>query len=65
MEVLAVDLMKLAGNAPYIAIAALGLALVIFLHELGHFAVAKWCNVFVERFSIGFGPVFFSPRVVL
>ncbi len=62
MEVLAVDLMKLAGNAPYIAIAALGLALVIFLHELGHFAVAKWCNVFVERFSIGFGPVFFSRK---
>lgn len=36
---------------------ALGLGLVIFFHELGHFAVAKWCNVYVERFSIGFGPV--------
>ena len=36
---------------------ALGLGLVIFFHELGHFAVAKWCNVFVERFSIGFGPI--------
>jgi regulator of sigma E protease len=36
---------------------ALGLGLVIFIHELGHFAVAKWCNVKVERFSIGFGPV--------
>jgi len=40
--------------------AALGLGLVIFLHELGHFAVAKWCDVHVERFSIGFGPVLFS-----
>lgn len=39
---------------------ALGLGLVIFFHELGHFAVAKWCNVFVERFSIGFGPVLWS-----
>jgi regulator of sigma E protease len=36
---------------------AVGLGLVIFFHELGHFAVAKWCDVFVERFSIGFGPV--------
>jgi len=39
---------------------ALGLGLVIFFHELGHFAVAKWCNVRVERFSIGFGPVVWS-----
>ncbi|QDU82403.1 Putative zinc metalloprotease [Polystyrenella longa] len=41
---------------------ALGLGLVIFFHELGHFAVAKWCNVYVERFSIGFGPVIWSFR---
>jgi regulator of sigma E protease len=33
-----------------------GLGLVIFLHELGHFAVAKWCNVKVMTFSLGFGP---------
>jgi regulator of sigma E protease len=33
-----------------------GLGFVIFIHELGHFAVAKWCNVYVETFSIGFGP---------
>ncbi len=36
---------------------AIGLGLVIFFHELGHFAVAKWCDVEVERFSIGFGPI--------
>jgi regulator of sigma E protease len=40
----------------YIVIAGLGLGLVIFIHELGHFAVAKWCDVYVETFSIGFGP---------
>ncbi|HEV2949962.1 MAG TPA: site-2 protease family protein [Gemmataceae bacterium] len=34
----------------------LGLGLVIFIHELGHFLVAKWCDVHVETFSIGFGP---------
>jgi regulator of sigma E protease len=33
-----------------------GLGLVIFVHELGHFAVAKWCDVYVQTFSIGFGP---------
>jgi regulator of sigma E protease len=37
-------------------IVALGLGLVIFIHELGHFLVAKWCDVHVETFSIGFGP---------
>jgi regulator of sigma E protease len=36
------------------------LGLVIFVHELGHFAVARWCGVLVERFSIGFGPVLLS-----
>jgi len=43
-----------------ILLVALGLGLVIFFHELGHFAVAKWCNVQVERFSIGFGPILWS-----
>jgi regulator of sigma E protease len=36
--------------------AALGLSFVIFIHELGHFLVAKWCDVNVTTFSIGFGP---------
>ncbi len=58
MEVLAVmNLESLMSNAVGIIGAMLGLGLVIFLHELGHFAVAKWCNVYVERFSIGFGPI--------
>ncbi len=33
-----------------------GIGFIIFLHELGHFGVAKWCDVHVETFSIGFGP---------
>jgi membrane-associated protease RseP (regulator of RpoE activity) len=40
----------------YIAKAGLGLSFIIFIHELGHFAVAKWCDVHVQTFSIGFGP---------
>ena len=39
-----------------IAKVVFGLGLVIFVHELGHFAVAKWCDVHVQTFSIGFGP---------
>jgi len=28
--------------------------LVIFVHELGHFAVAKWCGVRCDKFYLGF-----------
>jgi regulator of sigma E protease len=35
---------------------AFGLGFVIFLHELGHFLLAKWNDVKVDKFSIGFGP---------
>lgn len=31
------------------------LGLLIFVHELGHFMVGKWCGVRVETFSLGFG----------
>ncbi|MBX6313331.1 MAG: site-2 protease family protein [Isosphaeraceae bacterium] len=41
---------------------ALGLGFVIFIHELGHFLLAKWSGVKVLRFSIGFGPVLVSYR---
>ncbi len=33
-----------------------GLGFIIFIHELGHFVAAKWCDVHVRTFSIGFGP---------
>lgn len=48
------------SDIPGFIYTALGLGFVIFVHELGHFAVAKWCGVRVERFSIGFGPVILS-----
>ncbi|BCB26206.1 zinc metalloprotease [Sulfurimicrobium lacus] len=34
---------------------ALALGILIVVHELGHFWVARWCGVKVLRFSIGFG----------
>lgn len=34
--------------------------LIVVLHELGHFVVAKLCGVRVEAFSFGFGPRLFG-----
>lgn len=36
------------------------LALVVFVHEMGHFLVGRLCGVKVETFSLGFGPRLFS-----
>jgi regulator of sigma E protease len=36
------------------------LTAVIFIHELGHFLVARWCGVRVKTFSIGFGREIFG-----
>jgi membrane-associated protease RseP (regulator of RpoE activity) len=44
---------------PYVMM-LLGFSLIIFVHELGHFAVAKWAGVRVDRFAIGFGRELFG-----
>jgi regulator of sigma E protease len=36
------------------------LTVVVFIHELGHFLVARWCGVKVKAFSIGFGKEIFG-----
>jgi regulator of sigma E protease len=51
------DLMGGAGNL----LIGLGaflfvLSIVVFVHEMGHFLVARWCGVKVSTFSLGFGP---------
>ncbi|MFH2001819.1 MAG: site-2 protease family protein, partial [Planctomycetota bacterium] len=38
----------------------LGIGLIIFIHELGHFLAAKKVGVRVETFSLGFGPRIFG-----
>ncbi|MFO8012793.1 MAG: RIP metalloprotease RseP [Phycisphaerae bacterium] len=40
----------------YVLQVVVAFALVIFVHELGHFLAAKWCGVHVRKFAIGFGP---------
>src|SRR5881227_2656518 len=41
---------------------AVALGVLVFVHELGHFVVAKRLGILVQRFSIGFGPVILSHR---
>lgn len=38
------------------------LGFLVFIHELGHFTVAKLCKVKVNEFAIGFGPVLLSKQ---
>jgi regulator of sigma E protease len=35
------------------------LGILVFLHELGHFLMAKWLHVPVYKFSLGFGPAIY------
>lgn len=39
----------------YIIPFVIALGVLIFVHELGHYLVARWCGVKVLRFSVGFG----------
>lgn len=38
------------------------LSILVFVHELGHFLVAKWAGVFVEEFGFGLPPKIFSKK---
>jgi len=35
------------------------IGIMIVIHELGHYVVARCCDVHIEAFSIGFGPKLF------
>ena len=39
------------------------LGVLVFIHELGHFLVAKWCGIKVLAFSLGFGTPIFKKTV--
>lgn len=36
------------------------LLVVVFVHEMGHYLVGRWCGIGVSAFSIGFGPEIFG-----
>ncbi len=41
---------------PFFAI----LIVVVFIHELGHYWVGRWCGIGVRAFAVGFGPELFG-----
>jgi len=51
---------SLQGAISYAVPMIVLLGLLIFVHELGHFLVAKYFKVRVEVFSLGFGPKLFK-----
>ncbi len=48
---------KILSYGPTILSFVVVIGILILIHELGHFLVARWTGVGVERFSVGFGPV--------
>ena len=53
-------LQALQGVGTYIVPFVVVLTIVVFVHELGHFLVGRWCGIKVDAFSIGFGPELFA-----
>src|SRR3990172_1928062 len=53
---IAIDVRLYLSRLDYILWAVLVLGVLIFVHELGHFLVAKRAGVSVLKFSLGFGP---------
>ncbi len=51
-----------ASGVAVAAVTVLGFALLVIIHEAGHFLVARLCGMRVDRFSVGFGPVLWSRR---
>lgn len=54
--------MQFWTNVLNIVVFLLCLSLVVCLHEAGHLAVAKLCNVYCFEYSIGFGPLLFKHK---
>ena len=46
----------------YVILAIFLFGVLVGIHELGHFLVAKACNVRVEEFSLGMGPAIFKKQ---
>lgn len=55
------DILTLAaatgGTLTTIAAFVVALSIIVFVHEYGHYIVARWSGIHSETFSIGFGPV--------
>jgi len=55
MDILNILHLPFSAGVLYALPFLVALLIIVFIHELGHFLVARWCGVDVEAFSIGFG----------
>jgi membrane-associated protease RseP (regulator of RpoE activity) len=60
--VLAVVIAALATHTTDVLLVVVALVVMIMLHELGHFATAKWSHMKVTEYFLGFGPRLWSIR---
>ncbi len=49
---LSTDGLLLGKILPFLVV----LTIVVFVHEMGHYLIGRWCGIGVKAFSIGFGP---------
>ena len=49
-------------SSPALTLVIVGLIVMIFLHELGHFMTARWTGMKATQFFLGFGPTLWSFR---
>lgn len=49
----------------YTLVAILGLAVLMIVHEAGHFFIARRAGMRVTKFSVGFGPTFFKIQPIV
>ncbi len=55
--------MPFIGISSNVVLVIIGIGLLIFIHELGHFLVAKKIGVRVHAFSLGFGPAIIRKQI--
>ncbi|HUK65527.1 MAG TPA: M50 family metallopeptidase [Anaeromyxobacteraceae bacterium] len=51
-----------ASYALVVVVVVVAFGVLVIIHELGHFALARLCRMRVDRFSVGFGPVLLRRR---
>lgn len=62
LVVLAVVVAAIATHTTDLLIVIVAIVIMVMLHELGHFATAKWSHMKVTEYFLGFGPRLWSVR---
>ncbi len=57
-----IDLQPLLSNGGWLLATIVAFGAMIFVHELGHFLVAKRAGVVIHAFALGFGPRLFATQ---